>query len=280
MCDNVSCKNELNLHKLCADSIKACSIKAEKFNTDELCLQSAEVKDLFVERETVNDLCARNANIDSLCVNNLKVGSFNKCEKYRAAATYSANTVYTLGSIVNWNIVLDDPNGNIALAPFYYTVPVSGYYMASFHVDSTTLAGVGVIVGTPVGRLQISVNGNPLTKDLAPCLSFSDLQSSTLTSLVLLNAGDVLTMKYDVLVVDSILGLIPYVGTVVIQGNGSFPGQSGFGIHYLSSLDCAPGEACPICPLVEVVCEPCEPHAEAGARAGAQRHASSRAGCP
>lgn len=288
MCQNMNasdmcCKSELNLRKLCVDCIKAKCISVEGIRLCDLCAQTIEAKNLFAENEIVNNicasgkaqaaeiwadksyansLCAASANLGSACIDNLTVGSFNHCEKYRAAVTLSADISYVLGSNINWNVVLDDPNSNISLAPFSYTAPVSGYYLLSFYLNSDSLAGSSIITGIPVGLLTTTINGLELRQAQAPYLSFSLLQKGNLSSLVLLNAGDIVRMKYDVLVFDQVLGLVPYVGTVSLKGNGLLPGQSGFEIHYLSSLNCQ-SQVCPQCPMVSIPClpftVPCEP---------------------
>lgn len=283
MCPNSCCKNELNLEKLCVDCVRAHKIKSGEIVTGHLCAQDAKIKHLAVESEQVNDLCvsgtlqasqvsslntntntlcAKSATINSLCVNDLKVVNINHCEKWRATSTSSANFLYTLGSDINWDVIIDDPNGNIALAPFSYTVPQSGYYTFTFHVNHNSLTGSSVISGQPVGELKISVNGLPFTQQYAPFLSFSDRQKASLNSLVLLNSGDVIKMQYNVLVVDPVSGLQPYVGTVVIEASGSISGSSYFAIHYLSSLNCT-GDVCITCPIVQVNCQPvtieCDP---------------------
>jgi hypothetical protein len=219
------------------------------------CITSLSTTHLSAESETVNQLCAVNANINNLCVQNLTAVNNTTCVKYRAAVTLSANTAYTLGSPIDWDVVLDDPNGNVATGPFSYTVPVSGYYASSFYIRSDSLAGASTIVGVPIGLLTILSNTNVLRQYQSSYLSFSGIQNANLGSLLLLNAGDVLTMKYDVLALDQVTGLQPYVGTVSLQGNGSFLGESGFEIHYLSSLNCTPTGQCIPCVPVTVKCD-------------------------
>lgn len=276
------CKNELNLDKLCVDCIKAGCERVHKLVADNICTQALEVKTLSVENETANNICvpgkiqatevwadksysnsscAKNATLDNACITNLTVGSLNNCVKWRAASTFNTNTVYTLGSAINWNVILDDPNGNIALSPFTYTVPQTGYYIVTFHMDHNSLSGAANVNGIPIGNQIVLVNGNDLRSQYTSFLGFSDVQKTSLTSLCLLNAGDVITMKYQVLVFDT-TGLVPYVGTVTIESNGMFPGQSGFGIHYLSSLNCEP-ITCQPCSTVTIPCTPvttpCQP---------------------
>lgn len=279
MCDGVNCmdcSNELNLCKLCVKKVKVKCLCARSIGSEKICGEHVDAEHLKAEDALINDLCvpgkvsashveamSLNANnlcaqqgvVNELCVNDLTVGKLNYCAKWRAAVVFAADTMYTLGSNVDWDVILDDPNGNVAIGPFSYTVPMSGYYVLNYHITSDSLSGVAVIAGVPVGLLSISVNGLPFTSFNSPYLSFATLQNGNLGTLVLLNAGDVVRMKYDVLVFDQVMGLVPYVGTVSFKGNGTFPGQSFFDIHYLSSLACSP-VTCQPCPPVQVPCEP------------------------
>jgi hypothetical protein len=282
----MNCKNELNLEKLCVEHVRAGQICTRKLILDDICAQKIEVKNLSAENEIVNniccsgvikaaevdslksvsnDLCAQNATLTKACINELTVGTINYCEKYRAAVTNSADSVYNLGSSIDWDVVIDDPNSNVSLAPFKYTAPVSGYYLLSFHIKSNNLLGAGTIIGIPLGIQSVLVNGNLLRRETVPYLSFSADQSSSLTSLTLLNAGDIVTMKYEVFFVDPISGLTSFVGTVNLEANGALQGESGFTIHYLSSLNCTPGAACVPCAPVTIGCQPfttpCQPSA-------------------
>lgn len=277
------CRNQLNLEKLCVDKIKGHCAKIHKIVSDNVCAQSGEFKVLSVENEIVNNicipgmlqasqvwadksyansLCAQSANLQSACINELTVGSLNHCVKWRAAVTFNADQSYALGSPINWNTIIDDPNSNVAMSPFSYTVPASGYYIITLHLDINNIQGSNVISGTPISNSELLINGNPLRNQISAFLSFSSDQNSSLTSLCLLNAGDVITCKYNVLIFDSVSGLMPYIGTVNIKANGSFPGQSGFAVHYLSSLNCSQ-QVCPPCPPVVIPCNgvvtPCMP---------------------
>jgi len=276
MCD---CKNELNLCKLCVKKEKCEHLCAHRIDAREICSSSIESKFLNAQEVVCNNACASgvmvasrinavdlNANtfcaksgtINTLCVDNLSVSTpMNTLVTWRAAVTFAANNTYTLGGNINWDTILDDPNGNVALGPFTYTVPVSGYYITSFRLNSDSLAGTPVIAGIPTGLLSITSNGNPLIQSQTPFLSFVALQNATTTSLVLLNAGDIIQMNYNVLVLDPAVGLTNYVGTVSLKGNGRLPGESFFDIHYLSSLTQGPPPgACRVCPVVSVQCSP------------------------
>jgi hypothetical protein len=255
-CDSIS--NQLKVSKLCAGKVKTEGLCTDKLVAKSACVTALQATTLAVQTETVNNLCAVNANINNLCVQNLTSTNQVNCVKWRADVTLSGNVNYTLGTPIAWNVVLDDPNSNVVLSPFSYTVPVTGYYDLSFYVSSDTLAGAGVLAGTPIGLLTILTNGNILRQFQSAYLSFSGLQTANLGSLVLLNAGDVLTMNYSVLTMDAVNGLVPFTGTVSMKGNGTFPAQSGFAIHYLSSLNCTTpaGATCTPCITVPpIVCD-------------------------
>ena len=67
------------------------------------CLQNATVSTLGASTGTINNLCVPQV---------LKVGNLKNCGLYRASATYSAATNYTLGSFLAFDTELDDPNNN------------------------------------------------------------------------------------------------------------------------------------------------------------------------
>lgn len=267
-CDNQSgmccCKSVLDLDKLCADCAQICWLKvkkeyADKIVANDVCSQVVSGNQVNANNLNANNMCSQQGTINKLCVNDLTVGNLNHCSKYRAAVTFSSDNTYTLGQPVNWNVIIDDPNGNVSLLPvFTYTVPVSGYYILSFQLDSDSLSGASLITGIPVGAQSVLVNGGELRTQYQPYLSFTDRQKASLTNLCLLNAGDVVTMLDNVLVLNQSSGLINYVGSLNIEANGSFPGQSGFAIHYLSSLNCSP-VMCVTCPPVQIACNPVVP---------------------
>lgn len=273
--DCSDCRNELNLKKLCVkkESVKclcACKVMAKELCADDLkaksfmvesevantiCAQKVCAKEVDALYTTTDRLCSQEGTINKLCVNEITVGKLNYCAKWRAAVTISSPMVYTLGSNIDWNVVLDDPNGNVSMGPFSYTVPVTGYYTMTYYTNSNALAGSIVIAGIPVSLLTVTSNGSELRQFNAPYLAFSDQQYASLSAVVLLNAGDVIRMKYDVIVLSPVSGQMNYVGTINLNGNGLFPNSSGFEIHYLSSLDCQPVTCMPCAPA-QVPCEP------------------------
>lgn len=274
------CRDDIDVERVCAECIIAKKAKIHKIVANDICAQTAEINTLSVQNETANNLCvpgmiqaaqvlsvssnsnslcAASANIGTACISNLTVSNFLTCVKYRAAVTSAVDTTYVLGTPINWTVILDDPNNSVALSPFSYTVPVSGYYLINFNIESANLAGAATITGIPVSLLTVLVNGTPLIQQQAPFLSFSQNQYANLSSLVLLNSGDIVTMTYNVLVQDPVLGLSNYVGTMTIEANGQFAGESGFAIHYQSSLvqPCSVAGAPPVCAACPPVVIPC-----------------------
>lgn len=259
--------NELSLKTLCA----TCSVldnaclgaaqinqaSANSITANSLCVSGpASAQVLQSVDFSTNTLCARSGTINDLCVTNLSVMNNVSTTKYRAAVT-KINDSYTLGTNLDWNNVIDDPNNNVSLAPFFYTVPVSGYYNASYYINSINLTGAQPILGSPIGLLTIYVNGNELRQFNAPFLSFNSQQYGLLSSLLLLNAGDKVTMDYNVLVLDPVSGLKKYVGTVSLIGTSAFADSSGFEIILLSQLASGPvPPTCRQCPVISVPCQP------------------------
>lgn len=238
------CCNSLNIKDLCAKKIKA---KQGLFR--EACVHSLKSRSICAENLGVTcdvgltNVCAHNLTTSTLCVTG--TARLNEvCGLYRASVGLANDTLYTLGNPVEYDLITDDPNNNVHLAPFYYEAPVSGYYIASMQVDSRDLMGTALILGVPVSNLQLLVNGVERRQSFIPFLTFNNFQFAELSFLLSLQAGDKLTVKYEVLVVDSISGTIPYVGTTTLISGIADKGTI-FKIHYLSS-DCNPA-----------VCQPC-----------------------
>lgn len=254
-------RNVLELHKLCAECAKICWVKAKKVWVDQevandVCSQSVTAAQLNADKANLNFLCAQSGVINSLCVDHLTVTNMKMCNRYRATSVLSSNQVYTLGGVINWDVVLDDPNGNMLAGS--YTVPKSGYYSLSFNVSMNGLTGSSVIAGVPVSVLSVKVNGLPFRSSYEAFLSFNPAQIAALSSVVLLNAGDVVTCLYDVQVIDPSTGLMNYVGSVNLEGNGSFPAECSFGIILMSEL-CVNQTSCQVCPPVVIPCLPVTP---------------------
>ncbi len=256
----------LTVNEACGQSASFKSLQAESFVANNICAQKVQAVESWSDKSYNNTLCAQSASIKNLCVTNLQVEDSELCNIYRASVTFNGNTLYTLGTPLNWDTILDNPDNDITLSPFQYKVAVgeSGYYSLSFHLDTSNLSGADVISGPPIGLQTVLVNGNKLIDQQTPYLTFSNDQTANLSGLVLLHAGDVITMKYDVLVLTSSGGFTPYAGTVTIQANGLFPGQSSFTIIQLSTFCTGNNPVnCPPCPPVGIPCTPvtnkCDP---------------------
>lgn len=243
--DDHGCNARIELVNLCAKKIKALCGDFTKLNADELCAALANILNLK----------AQNACINNLCVDNLKANSFEYCTPYKATTVYSANTNYTLGTPLAFDVILDDPNGDVSLVPFTtYTAPVSGYYIVSFQADfDSFVLTTNPILGTPISNPQIYVNGILAHESFAPFLAFHNEQHSLITTLISLKAGDVVSTNY-IIYTTSDAGFITVPGTGLIEGNGTELDKAMFKIHFLSS-DCTP----PICQPCEVPtqCTPC-----------------------
>lgn len=247
--DYEQCCNSLSIKDLCAKKIKA---KQGLFR--ELCAQTIKAKDICTENlgvikdVAITNLCANQFSASTLCVTG--TARLNEvCGIYRASVGFAADTPYSLGTPVDFDDVYDDPNGNVTTAPFTYTVPVSGYYVASVQVDIADLMGTDPILGVPVSNLILNVNGTDRRRSFIPFLTFNPSQQSDLSFILVLEAGDVVTIRYEVLVVDVVTGLTNYTGTSLIRSGDN---RTIFQIHYLSS-SCNPAH-CQPCSLLPVPC--------------------------
>jgi len=281
------CKNSLSLDTLCSKCLKGREARIERSIFNDVCTQTAEVGTLSVQNEVANNLCvskslqtaqlsASSANINTLCsqkailasacINDLTIGNFSPCITYRATVNFSTTQTYTLGSPLNFNNIVDDPNNNVNLSPVTsYTAPVSGYYMFSYKVNVENLVATsGPVLGTPIANPELYVNGILVREAYSPWLTFNNQQKVILDSLITLQAGDVVTMDYNVLSMNGASGLAPVVGTVNIIGTGIEDGNSFFKIIFISGL-CSGGTSAPCtpCPAVTIPCgtftNPCSP---------------------
>lgn len=278
------CSNELTLKKLCAEQICVDNIQIEnpicyaEISSQKICGKDVIGENLSAKKACVDslgakDICATNANVTNLgasnlvandaCISgNLRAANFQPCGKYRAAITFAADTSYTLGSPINWNVVLDDPNSNVTLGPTLYTVPLAGYYLVTIQIDQHDLipSSGSPILGTPVVLIELLINGVVSRQAFVPYLSFTSEQNSLLTAMILANAGDKLSSDFKVLAVDPVLGLIPVAGVATLDADGSSL-KSLFTVHMLSvtctDMPCAPSIPCT--PCVPATCVPCTP---------------------
>ena len=251
--DCYSCSNELDLNKLCAKSIRTRCLDAKKI---ESC--SIHTEDLCVDNQfTALSLIASSIDTESICTENLMAtvgcigqltannacipgslvaADFTQCSKYAATVVFGSDTVYTLGSNVAFDTILDDANNNVFIAPGYmqYTAPKTGYYIVTVQIDQHGLNGANTLVGMPVTNIELFVNGIITRQTFVPYLSFHDAQKGNYSALLGLKQGDILTTGYNVFVMNDSAGFIPYVGTLTIEGNAGAENSSLFKIHLLS----------------------------------------------
>jgi hypothetical protein len=246
--------NQLNLDKACIQCLSAGCAQIQQSVSQNACVSGAlQASQVWGAQGYFNSLSSTNANFTNACISNLTATNFNPSTSYRATLNYAANTTYTLGSLLNFTNIVDDPNNNVLLAPTTsYTAPVTGYYDFTFKVNITAITpSSGPILGNPVANPQIFVNGILVREIYAPFISFFNAQSVILDSLITLQKGDVVTMEYNVLAGAG----TPVAGTVNIVGTGVENGNSFFKIILLSAM-AANGtqQLCPASPMVTVAC--------------------------
>ena len=281
---NNICANHLNVWQdacvgaLDAQSVCTNQLSSAAITSDTICTQDLHITNkLCVPDMTLDEACVRNLTANDACINNLKVGVLENCGRFRATVTFATNQTYTLGDDINWDTVLDDPNGNIGFVPnTHYVAPRSGYYTILLQLDQDDIQGANAILGAPVANLELLVNGTLFRQSFVPYLTFHNEQKATVSGLLSLKAGDIVTCRYRVLVMEDGLGFTNYVGTVNVLGTGVEENGSVFKIHLLSidceELPCVPcttGESgttgclqeCPeLCaPCQPVFCAPCVP---------------------
>jgi hypothetical protein len=257
------CDNLLKLRLLCACRIRVACLEAQcisadqvdtdVLNTGSFCAQSVKSPSVCADRLGVNDsaciatLTSNDIQVDTLCVTG-QVRLNEICGRYRAVARLSADTLYTLGDPINFDLIVDDPDGDVTLAPFEYHVPVSGYYIINMQVNQRDLAAADPILGTPTANLQLLVNGNPARDVMSPFLTFSNQQQSNMSAVLRLNAGDVVTARYLVDILTD-TGFQFLVGTVILEDGVT---ATEIVVHYLSSICEAP------IPCTPRPCQPCD----------------------
>lgn len=281
--------SELKIKKICAEAIKAHCIETENLNADAVCVDSLQADRICSDRLSMRQLCADEISTKTLCAfyANLEQvyagdGSFDRiwtstlvvdsicandgikaCSLFAAEAVVSHDTTYTLGDPVNFDLIVRDPSGSF-ISPNTFRVPESGFYIFTVQLAQKNLTGPSVISGTPIADLEVYVNGFRRRELNQAFLTFSDEQTSILTSLIDLQQGDLVHIEYEVLVIDPLSGLMEYPGFVTLIGSPTptLP-RTLFTIHYLSSfcpVECTPNPVpdidCTACQ--PVICEPCE----------------------
>lgn len=265
------CAKKVRTKHLCAGHIKTEDIDARKLDVDWLCSKTGRINSLCSRHAAVLKLSAKQACVDHLyaatvssrdvCVQ----GNVEHCTAFKAFVLTTTITPYTLGTPLQFNTIVDDPNHNIvSLNPTRYIVPRTGYYVATLHIDENNLTGPFVFTGVPVGSPEILVNGTVEIQGRVPYLSFAKVHHAYVTSLLLLHAGDIVEPQYSLFVLDPVLGDISYPGAVDILPQSAGDRGSYFTIHYLSSLcsdetiqECPPCNVTPYCNPADFY--PCEP---------------------
>lgn len=255
------CQSTLKIVDLCTKNIRTRCLDSHKMNTNSLdvkhkaCVHEAAIQRAHIQDASIHRACIHDGSVQNLCANSMNVSDLTWCNKFRATVTLSSVLTYTLGTPVPFDAIIDDPNNNI-LPTGGYTVPRSGYYMATLQLIASNLRpfNPAQILGTPIANLHIYVNGAPFREIYSPFLAFFNTQNSLLSALLSLKAGDVVTSVLEVISIDQTLGVQNVIGTVDLLGNGTEVDSSIAKIIYLSS-DCLTSSCQP--------CEvhvPCEPH--------------------
>jgi hypothetical protein len=262
-----ACIEKLRVQKLQSDDTNYGNVCAREVKTKHICSDEASIGSGYVGNLGTDVMCANETSTNMLCV----AGNIVHETKYKAHAAYTANVPYILNSKLDFDTIIDDPNGNMVTGPTRYTVPVTGYYLITLGVSIVNITGAEVITGIPSSRLAVYVNNVVYLKAFENFMNFGMLQSNIVTGLVHLNAGDILDFAYSLIVLDPLTGQKEYVGTATINAG---PGSTFVTIHYLSSdfgsvicrpCDVAPQPCTTMCqPSCDIICEhptepPCDP---------------------
>jgi hypothetical protein len=266
LCANQITAKDMSTAHLCADSLDlSSSLCSPLLSSPSLCVGSAVADSL-----NANSVCASNANAASASFQNLlandscfpgvtRVADLRNCGKYRATASVMAPSPYTLGDNLIFNMINDDPNGNLGQVPYLqYTAPFSGYYDLSFKINQQNLQTSDPLLGAPVGVMLVFVNGNLWRELFAPYITFFNSQRNLLTSLISLNAGDLVTFQYKVAAVSGTGGFFEVAGTVDLLGNGT-EADSSFVKISLLNFDCPVPPCDPSVACDRQLCTPCTP---------------------
>jgi hypothetical protein len=248
---------QIRAEKLCAEDISSNALCSKIINTERLCANVINATQQICAPSFNSPLiCAESVTADNICVRGtIKANDLQQCGRYRATTVYSSNQTYTLGENASFDLVIDDPNGDIiSNNPTIYEAPLSGYYMITLQFDITDVEGDEMVLGIPVSNVELLINGNLFRQTFSPFLGFHNVQNSTLSGLLSLKAGDLVSARYNVFVMSD-TGFMPYIGTCTMLGNGSEENASMLKIHYLSS-DCE-SQPCEPCNLIPCTTTPC-----------------------
>lgn len=247
------CDSRLKLSALKAKKIDARCVNARTVNADSVNANTITVEsNLCLPSLKADAICAQNVSTTNLCATGtVRVNNLINCTLYAGQAAFIATTTYTLGTNIEFDNIIDDPNNDFSVSPFFYTAPFSGYYIITLELDQNhvTSTSPNPILGVPTANPKILRNGLVAREAFFPFLSFVSLQRSNVTALIHLNAGDLVTAQYDILVVDEETGLTPITGTVEFP-DGNLENKSTLVVHLLS-VDC---ETIPGC---QNPCGPC-----------------------
>lgn len=208
--------------------------------------------------EKVGFLYADDISTLDLCVSGTITGKHVNCSFYSTRVAASTLYTYTLGNTINFDQINYDPAGTIIQNPTRFVAPLTGIYMVTAQVVVDNLQGSNVITGNPVASAEIFVNNALIRRQFVPFLSFATNQSSNATSLIALNQGDVLDIRYEVFVIDPTIGFTSYNGTISVIGSNATGFRTFLSLHYLYS-DCTDFD-CPPCNIPCIPpCQPCSP---------------------
>jgi hypothetical protein len=229
------CAKNINTKLLESSRIK----NAEDIFTDSIVTKNIAAKFIATDRLGVNNDVYFNSNLG--VAHNLSVGGFlhatEVCQVYRAVADLSSDIMYGLGNVLPFNHKVDDPNNNVSLPPFSYTVPASGYYYVNVEVDQKNLVVSQFTFGNPTAHIDLLVNNDVFYTSNFAYITSIDEQRNVITALFCFNAGDVVQARYRISTTNPSTGVVSLAGTVTLEGGAQ---NSHFTIHYLSSTG-APG---------------------------------------
>jgi hypothetical protein len=245
---------DLQVADFCADKVSHQIVCANKVTTAELCADSAYIKSACVDKQRVGTICADTISVKNLCVSG--VSNASQAHNSRGARIgLKSDSSYQLGDTIPFDDIRYDAMRSIVQEPSSFLTPESGNYIATIQVNIKDLQGFNIIAGTPIAALEVYVNDVLRRQVFSPYLSFNRSQSSLLTSLLYLDKGERLTVRYRVFVMDPEEGFKPYDGQVVLLGRpeGSSAGTF-MSIQYLSSESNTSNVSCAPC---DVQCAPC-----------------------
>jgi hypothetical protein len=248
-CDDYQTK--LTIGTICAKRLKVLKaylkdLRTNQIKADLICTDTITINHGL----NVNDICSQTVSTSDLCVSGL-ARIEQVCGNYRAWAQYSVDTTYTLGSLLNFDNIVDNPDGDLTAQPTVFTTPVPGYYMLTLSIHQLGITpNSGIILGAPTAILSVYINDVLQTKSYFPYLTFFNEQDSTMSTLLRLQSGDKVTATYNVFTIDQVVGAMNVAGTAVIKGGS---GASLFAIHYLSS-DCDASSCTPCVPSTALPC--------------------------